>query len=106
MPLYEIVPFDRLKAANWYKVNGPAENVYSFGRCCRKEDKVARFEKVEVYESNTKVYTVTPEWFDQRCTFMREVFKTEQRRVCRAAFEKRAVNQIVAAIVGHKGEYY
>lgn len=38
--------------------------------------------------------------------FKRIIYKKEQKETYRAAFEKRAVNQIVASIIGHAGNYY
>lgn len=47
-----------------------------------------------------------PLYVSDKRTFKRIIYEKEQNAAYRAAFEKRAVNQIVSSIVGHAGDYY
>jgi hypothetical protein len=76
-------------------VQSPGETIVMFRNVERFPFKTAR-----------KIYTVSTEYFDMGCIFHRYVSFGEQKRAYASAYEKWAVNQIVALIVGHPGNYY
>ncbi len=51
-------------------------------------------------------YFTVPHHFGADKIFKRIVEDAEEKAAYRAAFEKRAVNQIVGSIIGHDGDYY
>lgn len=124
MRLLQLVAFDDLKCNVLYKITKKGEREFHVGYFAEivegqsidtilfyasKNGKVSVFRDAERYydfNPTRKIYTVSKEWFDGNSIYHRIVSKMEQRRAYVAAFEKRAVNQIVASIVKHPGNFY
>jgi len=58
------------------------------------------------YDNSDRVVVKYLKYYNEDCVFKRTVEPHEERYAYRVAFEKRAVNQIVASIIGHAGDYY
>lgn len=85
-------------------------DTHYIGMCTGKidEPKLVAFLNVFDVESvpKTKTIRTPPLYVNDTRTFKRIIYKNEQIKAYREAFEKRAVNQIVSSVIGHWGDYY
>jgi len=124
MRLLQRVEFNSLEKNKLYKITKKSLKEYHVGYFAEivdgqsidavlfyasKNGKVSVFRNVERYYNFNplrKIYYVCTEYFDGSCIYHRIVSKVEQKKAYAAAFEKRAVNQIIASIVKHPGNFY
>jgi hypothetical protein len=104
--LYQTVKAEELVCYNHYTIHAE-ERCYYTGTSMGLTDDLAIFwNMVSVFPGRGVIKMVSPQYFSKERLFKRIIYESEQKRAYRNAFEKRAVNQIIASIVGHGGAYY
>ena len=106
--MYQKVDFDDLAMNESYKINNGG--FYQYGKFSGFGNPVATTlasfsELIQVYDGIQYRISLTA-WFYPSCDFYRIVCEKEMKQKYREAFERRAVNQIVANLIGHGGNYY
>ena len=103
MLLYRLVLRDELVVGSEYAIRSHP-HYYFLGKFKSKHGEDVKFYNYNIVHFTTPAY---PSFnYDAPPVFKRIIYEEEQILKYRIAFEKRAVNQIVASIVGHAGNYY
>ena len=112
MRLYQAISCDELEIDQYYAVR-TNPTYYYIGKFVKQHGELFKFyDTFVVLFGNRQIerakdpFDRSPLYFTNDKLFMRIVYEKEQKDTYRSAFEKRAVNQIVASIIGHAGEYF
>ena len=103
-----IISFNDLKVQGLYGIYFN-KNVYCIGRLEGVKELMGGFRIMKCHVGlDGELYFPETRYFEPAKIFMFKciVDFDEQEAAYRAAFEKRAVNQIVGNIIGHPGDYY
>lgn len=112
MMLYQLVTADELNTWNYYTVHGENQLGYYVGQFVflYKNENIAAFHHMKfVYYHGTlgNRPMVNRYYVEVKAKiFKRLVYNEEQRAKYRAAFEKRAVEQIISHVLGHRFFYF